>query len=72
MADPGCAYKEPGATEPCGKTPSQMLAMGMTPSDPDKPSDPGHFLHAHYFEEHLPVVKRDGSAQGLGRSWLRS
>ena len=36
MADPGCDFKDSEDAERCGKTPTQILAMGMTAPDPEK------------------------------------
>jgi hypothetical protein len=59
MAEPGCDWKDSDNSKPCGKTPTQLLAIGMTASDPEKvPGHAGDFLYAHYCEEHLPEMQR--------------
>jgi hypothetical protein len=59
MADPGCDWKDSEEAEPCGKTPTQLLAIGMTAPDPAKgPGHAGEFQYAHFCEEHLPEMQR--------------
>jgi hypothetical protein len=60
MADPGCDFKVSEDAEPCGKTPTQMLAAGMTAPDPETrgAGHAGDFVYGHYCEQHLPVVQR--------------
>jgi hypothetical protein len=60
MADPGCDWKDSEDAEPCGKTPTQMLAIGMTAPDvgPGESGFAGEFQYAHFFEEHLPEMQR--------------
>jgi hypothetical protein len=63
MADPGCDYVEPGEeSAPCGATPTQLLAVGMTAPPPETRHGSsglaGTFQYQHLCEEHLPIVQR--------------
>ena len=65
MADLGCDFIDPGTDgERCGRTPTELLAVGMTAPDPAKgPGHAGTFQYAHFCEEHLP-----GMQQRLGQA----
>jgi hypothetical protein len=62
MADPGCDWKDTEDAEACGKTPTQMLALGMTAPDPalarGQSGFAGEFQYGHFCEEHLPEMQR--------------
>ena len=36
VGDPGCDFVEQEGGEPCGRTPTQLLVVGMTAPDPEK------------------------------------
>jgi len=58
MAEYGCDFKETEDGVACGRTPTQLLAIGMTAPDPAKGAGhAGDFLYAHFCEEHLPVMQ---------------
>lgn len=51
--------KDEAAEVKCGRTPTEMLALGMTAPDPAKGAGyAGDFLYGHFCEEHLPEMQR--------------
>ena len=60
MADLGCDFVNPETDdERCGRTPTELLAIGMTAPDPTKgPGHAGTFQYAHFCEEHLPEMQQ--------------
>ena len=54
----GCDFVADEGTEKCGRTPTQLLAIGMTAPDPTKAGHAGDFVYGHFCEEHLPVMQQ--------------
>ncbi len=56
--DPGCDFKEQPESEPCGVTPTELLALGMTAPDPAKGAGhAGDFMYGHFCKDHLLVMQ---------------
>jgi hypothetical protein len=56
MADPGCEFKADAQAKPCGKTPTQILTLGMTdPETPPRTSGyAGTVQYGHFCESMMP------------------
>ena len=61
MADPGCDFKATDDAARCGRTPTNLLALGMLEGSAkrgDVSGMAGTLQYGHFCEDHLPEMYR--------------